>query len=137
MKYPHGNCIYVIGCSKMPKLYKIGKSKNINRRFKGYKTHNPHKMDILHLRYIDNMSLVENVLKTTLKPYHYVGEGGTEWYKCDNVNILIEEVENVAHFLERRVGSRKNNKFTNNFNYSIVSLIPLSVLLYYVYILTI
>ncbi len=103
MIYPRGNCIYVIGCSQIPNFYKIGKTKNINERFKVYKTHNPHKMDILHLKYSKDMKLVENILKTTLKPYRYVGEGGTEWYKCDNVNILIGEVETVVSFLERKV----------------------------------
>lgn len=132
MKYLNDNCIYIIGCKQMPNLYKIGKSKNINGRFKGYKTHNPHKMDIIHLRYIKNMTLAENILKTTLSHFHYENDGGKEWYKCNDVNILIEEIENVGNFLERQIGYRK---IVSNYIY-IVGLIPLSTILYYIYNLT-
>lgn len=101
--FKKGNCLYIIGYDDMPNMYKIGKTKNINTRISSYITCNPHKPNVLHLRYVKNMTLVENILKVTLKTYNYIGNGGgKEWYMCSNLDILKNEINSVINFISER-----------------------------------
>ena len=45
------------------------------------------------------MTLAENILRVTLKPFYFIGEGGKEWYKHDYVEILKDEINTVINFL--------------------------------------
>lgn len=103
VQYNKGNCIYIIGYTEMKNMYKIGKTKNMNTRISSYITCNPHSVNVLHMKFIENMTLAENVIKVTLKEYHHVGDGGKEWYKCDDINILKDEVNAVINFLNNRI----------------------------------
>tara|TARA_B110000908_G_C9910881_1_gene295293 strand:+ start:85 stop:543 length:459 start_codon:yes stop_codon:yes gene_type:complete len=113
MPYKKGNCIYIIGYEGMKLMFKIGKTKNMNSRIKPYITSNPHRANVLHLKYVENMTTVENILKITLNPYHHVGEGGKEWYKCDDVNILKHEIDSIISFLEDRISMHATSLVSN------------------------
>ena len=107
LQHKIGNCIYIIGYSNMPNMFKIGKTKNMNTRLKSYVTCNPHDTKILHIQYIEQMTLAENIIKTTLKPYHHCGEGGKEWYKCHDIDIIKEEIKAISNFLNYRIDTHK------------------------------
>lgn len=112
-QYNKGNCIYIIGYEKMPNMYKIGKTKNMNTRISSYVTCNPYPVNVLHIQFIEHMTLAENILKVTLKPYHCIGDGGTEWYKCDNINILKNEINSIVNFVNDRVSIHSMNVTSN------------------------
>ena len=109
-RYQKGNCIYIIVYSGMNGMFKVGKTKNMNTRISSYITCNPHEVHVLHMRFVENMTLVENILKVTLKPFHFIGEGGKEWYRCDDVEIIKDEINTVINFLQNRIS--KNLAYT-------------------------
>lgn len=74
--------IYIIGSENPP--YKIGISKNPERRLKNIQTGHPHKLQILELRETDSKrtKLLESVIHKHLDQYRMKGE----WF-----NISLEQ----------------------------------------------
>jgi hypothetical protein len=66
-KYDTGKCFYIIKDKNITSdIFKIGISKNINKRFKQYLTTLP-EPEIKYLKYLDNNYELEQHIKTTFK----------------------------------------------------------------------
>jgi hypothetical protein len=81
--------IYIIGSDKPP--YKIGISRNPERRLKNIQTGHPHKLQIWELRETDSKrtKLLESVIHKHLVNYRMTGE----WF-----NIPLEEAKHHVDF---------------------------------------
>jgi hypothetical protein len=83
---------YVYICKEVAqdgtKVHKIGRTMNVNKREKQYKTGSAHGCFIIYQRATHNSKLVEAFVKVVLHRYHLVGYGGgAEHYECDEAHI--------------------------------------------------
>lgn len=73
--------IYII---KSGEFYKIGKTININNRFKKYITENPNRIELVYYFYVKNYSIEEEKLHDIFKHKQH----NREWFKLDPEDIL-------------------------------------------------
>jgi hypothetical protein len=73
--------IYIL---KSLEIYKIGRAKHLDSRIKAYKTENPHGIELLHQKEVDDYISVESNLLMKFKEKQVRGE----WFK-----LSIEDIE--------------------------------------------
>ena len=97
-KFSIENCVYIIGFSEIPDRFKIGCTNNLNQRLQDYNTEMPYEPIVYCVKYISNHKLVEKVLHHTLRKFRIFNS--KEWFKSDDKNILITEINNTVLFFE-------------------------------------
>jgi flavorubredoxin len=95
MKYASGNCVYIISYAELINLgiYKIGFTKDVNKRLKPYRTFSPSEPKVLYICYVDDMRKTESMVKNLLSNKKYKPtEGGTEWYYTDDISEFVSAI---------------------------------------------
>ena len=84
-KYPKGLHFYVL---KDDGMYKIGHTKDLNKRLATYNTGNANKAEYSYYKKTDCAKEIEECMKSLLNEYIY--KSNKEFYKCGLNKILIE-----------------------------------------------
>jgi prophage antirepressor-like protein len=84
-KYPNGLHFYVL---KDEGMYKIGQTKNLNKRLSTYNTGKANKAEYSYYKKTDCAKEIEECMKSLLNEYIY--KSNKEFYKCGLNKILIE-----------------------------------------------
>ena len=98
-KYDKGGLIYVgrpIDISNK-KLFKLGKTEDINKRLYGYNTSLPNNMQILFSIKVADPDAVEHCMKAVLKQFIY--RKNKEYYEC-SLKTMKEAVNKCISFIE-------------------------------------
>ena len=85
----NGNCVYILKTGK--NLFKIGKSKNLQKRLTGYHTHLPIGFQVVRQYMADNMDELEQSLHVIFQHKHVKGE----WFELDEEDD-ITICDNIA-----------------------------------------
>jgi len=83
-----GACVYIIKTSK--RLYKIGKTQNLQKRIAGYHTHLPIVFRVVRQNVSDNMDDLEEALHIVFQHKRVKGE----WFELTNDELTI--CDNIA-----------------------------------------
>lgn len=83
--------VYFIGIVGRKNLFKIGVSKNCEKRIKQLQTGNPDKLYIYRIEATDQPYILESMLHRKYKSNHYNEGGGTEWF-----NINKKTIDSIA-----------------------------------------
>jgi hypothetical protein len=86
-----GPVIYILSVEEDSGLYKIGKSKNLKKRLKTYKTGHVQDPEILYTIKVTDSSFVENCVKLLLLKHKKVGEV----YRCD-LELIKKAINDCA-----------------------------------------
>ena len=78
-----GNCVYIIKTSK--KLYKIGKSQDLQKRIAGYHTHLPIVFRVVRQYLVSNMDELEESLHIVFQHKRVKGE----WFELNEDDLII------------------------------------------------
>jgi prophage antirepressor-like protein len=93
IKYPEGNHIYIIKQKNDDKIfYKIGYTKNLNKRIKTYNTGNANKIYFNYIIKVDNVE-VDKCIKKVLKNEEYIKN--KEFYKL-SLNSALKFIEKCS-----------------------------------------
>ena len=84
-KYPHGNYFYVL---KDEGMYKIGYTKDLNKRLSTYNTGSANKIEYVYYKKTNCAKEIEECMKALLNEYIY--KSNKEFYNCSLNKILIE-----------------------------------------------
>lgn len=105
-QYPKGGHIYVIQppSKTKDKLYKIGKSNDLEKRMKTYNTSYPDRVISIFEMKVDNPEKVERCIKAYLDDYQY--RPRKEFYKIGK-NKLLYIVQNCAKTMKNKSFERK------------------------------
>lgn len=97
-----GNCVYILKTSK--RLYKIGKTQDLQKRIAGYHTHLPILFKIIRQYMSDNMDTLEEVLHVIFQHKRVKGE----WFELTNDDLII--CDNIARgYAIDNLGKQKRN----------------------------
>ncbi|AHM58852.1 hypothetical protein D770_02925 [Flammeovirgaceae bacterium 311] len=83
-----GNCVYILKTGK--DLYKIGKTKHLQKRLAGYRTHLPVEFQVIRQFMAENMDTLEQSLHVIFQHKHVKGE----WFELDQEDLVI--CDNIA-----------------------------------------
>lgn len=93
-------------------VYKLGKTKDIDMRLKGYITSYIEPCEIKYVsRKIRNCSLAENILFIMLQDYRISSK--REFFKCD-INKIIETINYIENLFEKHSDDELNEMFIVN-----------------------
>ncbi len=111
MSFQTGKCVYLIKVNK--KLYKIGKSQNLQKRISHYQTHLPILFKVVRQYSSDNMDELEKVLHVAFQHKRVKGE----WFELKNEDL--EVCDNIARSysfidLEKKRKKYKQIEFSDN-----------------------
>jgi len=100
-----GQCIYLLqnSADAERKLYKIGFSKDLNKREENYSTSLPDGVDVLHCVYTRDASLAEKIVHHILDEFRYE----REWFQGDP-QLFSQIITAVTNFLDGMVESLDN-----------------------------
>ena len=84
LKRPEPGYLYLI---QSKNLFKIGRCKSIENRFKSYTTENPHGVTLIAHAYVNNYTEAENELLAKYASKNYRGE----WFELDQTDV--EEIK--------------------------------------------
>jgi len=82
--------LYIIECNG---LYKIGITKDIGARVKSMQTGNPYSLIIRFVKKSVDAKSLEKSIHDALNRKGLQCEGGTEWFRLDNLDALIDAIE--------------------------------------------
>lgn len=82
--------VYIVNIRNTNK-YKIGYTKDMERRLNDFKTSNPFSIDLHFFVFTENVKQAERELHTLLACYRTVGE----WFEIDDRNKLTKAIETV------------------------------------------
>jgi len=86
-KYPHGYHFYII---KDDNMYKIGYTKDLNKRLSVYNTGKANKSEYVYFKKTDCAKEIEECMKALLNKYIY--KSNKEFYNC-SLNKILKEVK--------------------------------------------
>jgi len=107
------NCIYIITCKELERdnLYKIGFSKNLEKRKRAYKTCFPSKVQVKYMRAIEEMKRAEKDIHIELKRYSYRKGGGNEWFQGD-IDFFMSVSDTICNNLEKNYEEKPSSFFS-------------------------
>ena len=94
-KYPCGNHVYIIDLDEEKnneKVYKIGKTDNLEERLKGYNVGRAGPIDFLHTAKAVNALCVESSIRAHLRKYKYANSN--DKFQCD-LQLIIDVMTDV------------------------------------------
>lgn len=117
-KYPPSTgYVYIIRVSEQKNLYKIGSTKDMNKRSSTYRTGRERDIDLMFLYKTDNIQEVEGCMKSWLKPAQYINK--TEIYQIDfsEIKKLVHECAKIGMKLhyKSKVTDKTDNEGTKYF----------------------
>jgi len=81
-KLPTPGLIYLLKCDG---IYKIGRTKNLDKRLRKYVTENPHPIEIVHTRAVADYVLAEKKIHELVETLKVRGE----WYKLTDLKAQL------------------------------------------------
>lgn len=103
-KFPVKGAIYIIS---LDDGYKIGKTKDLNKRYKQYKTANKDDPIIKYIFYTNDIDKLENCLKNVLRDYEYRDRKEFYVIKLKDIIYSIKECDEVITKIKCRLCSKK------------------------------
>lgn len=97
------NVVYILTCSELTDLYKIGKSSNMINRLKSYHTSLPGDVKILYISELYSkmaMDIVEKSIHSVLHSYR--DKINKEWFRTDTPDVFISEIKLISQFFNSR-----------------------------------
>jgi len=112
-KYKKGQLIYLIGFEELPNKYKIGYTRNLNKRLEKGKTDVPFDAIVLYKRYfsLPDPIKIEKITHYALRKFRM--KNCKEWFKTDDVynsQTFIDQIDEVVSFFEMIDKKYKNKK---------------------------
>jgi len=102
---PKGNCVYLVKSPDIDGKYKIGCTKDIDRRLQDYGDASPHEYELLLQRPMKCMKSVETLLLYILDSKRcesdYKGSKKREWVKLDS-EIVMDEINGLCDYISER-----------------------------------
>jgi phage anti-repressor protein len=107
-KYKVGGVIYIIEAHNKAdgeKLYKLGKTGNLDKRIKIYNTGNANNVKILFKIYVNDKDSVESCVKKALEKYEY--RHNKEVYEIDinMIKVIVKKCDEFADELKRELAT--------------------------------
>lgn len=96
-KQEKGASVYVIGFDEIPDLYKIGCTKNLNKRMQDFWTENPYEPKIYYHRLFTHSEVTEKIIHAILRNYRI--HDGKEWFKTTDPNVFCQTIDSILDVL--------------------------------------
>lgn len=109
-KFPVKGAIYIIS---LDDGYKIGKTKDLNKRYKLYKTANKNDPIIKYVFYASDIDKLENCLKNILKDHEYKNRKEFYIMNLNDIIFAIKECEKLITKIKCRTCDKKINSNLN------------------------
>lgn len=101
-----GNCVYVVKNPDIEDKFKIGSTKDIDRRLQDYGGASPHDYELLKHRYIEPMKQVEDIMLFIFDKQRcesdFKGSRKREWVEFDS-DILAKELDALCYFIKLKI----------------------------------
>lgn len=100
-----GNCVYIVKNPDIEDKFKIGSTKDIDRRLQDYGGDAPHEYELLKNRYIEPMKQIEDIMLFIFDKQRcesdFKGTKKREWVEFDS-NILAKELDDLCDYIISR-----------------------------------